>query len=83
VARRSRESTLRAVRAGVIGPIVCPACGQRFWTVEQEQDHQGGVLYGRRVCLYAPSGPTPICPNCGMRHEPDDSARCIEGHGEP
>jgi hypothetical protein len=81
--RRSRESIKRAVRAGNLAPIVCPACGQRFWTVEQEQAHQGAVLYGRRVCMYAPSQTKPICQDCGMRHEPNDTAKCIEGHGEP
>lgn len=59
MARYSRESTRRAIRAGTCAPIVCALCGQRFWTVEQEQAHQGGVLYGLRVCMYVPTGARP------------------------
>lgn len=25
---------------------------------------------------------TPVCSDCGMRHDPDDRSACIEGHGE-
>jgi hypothetical protein len=25
---------------------------------------------------------TPACENCGLNHEPDDKASCIEGHGD-
>jgi hypothetical protein len=25
---------------------------------------------------------TPVCQDCGMRHEPNDRASCIEGHGD-
>lgn len=24
----------------------------------------------------------PACQNCGMAHEPDDTAACMEGHGD-
>lgn len=51
MARRSRESSRRAIRAGNLPPIQCPACGQRFWTVEQQRLHSGGILNGARICL--------------------------------
>ena len=25
---------------------------------------------------------TPVCQNCGLRHDPDDKSSCIEGHGD-
>jgi hypothetical protein len=26
--------------------------------------------------------PAPVCQNCGMRHAPEDTGACIEGHGD-
>lgn len=62
MARYSREATQRAVRAGYIPPLVCAACGQRFWTEEQKRAHWYVMPWGettRRVCQHAPSGPRP------------------------
>jgi hypothetical protein len=56
MARYSRESRLRSVRAGTIGSFHCAICGASFWTEAQKQAHyaQSG---GRTYCQHAPAIP--------------------------
>jgi hypothetical protein len=58
MARYSRESRLRAIKAGYCPPLMCATCGQSFWTEEQKRAHYGSSA-GKSYCQYAPSGPRP------------------------
>ncbi len=58
MAKYSRESRMRAIKAGWHPPIMCAACGQSFWSEEQKREHYG-VSAGKSYCQYAPAGPRP------------------------
>jgi hypothetical protein len=60
MARYSREATMRAVRRGDLPPLVCSACGWRYWTEEQRAKHDGGIKNGVRICYYGVPTPRPI-----------------------
>jgi hypothetical protein len=54
MARYSRESRMRSVRAGTIGSLHCATCGQSFRTEQEKQDHYA-KSGGRTYCQHAPA----------------------------
>lgn len=58
MAKYSRESRMRAIKAGYAPPIACPSCGQSFWTEAQRREHVR-ISAGTSYCQYAPAGPRP------------------------
>jgi primosomal protein N' len=70
MAKYSRESRLRAVRAGHHPPIMCATCGQSFWTYDQKTLHHSRTASGLGVCLYVAHVEKPApsqCDYCGDR----------------
>ena len=58
MARYSRESRMRAIKAEYHPPVLCANCGQSFWSEEQKRAHVG-VSNGKSYCQYAPAGSRP------------------------
>lgn len=52
MSKRTREGTMRLVRAGLLPPIVCGTCGRRFETREQRNAHYGTTASGATYCQH-------------------------------
>lgn len=65
--------------------FVCANCSEEFEEPVQAfiDDRREVVLAPAlcRACGHSAEDEPPACQDCGMRHEPDDRASCIEGHG--
>jgi DNA-directed RNA polymerase subunit RPC12/RpoP len=69
--------------------FVCANCSEEFEEpVQAFIDDRREVVLAPALCRACGHGAEdedwaarPVCEDCGMRHEPDDRASCIEGHG--
>lgn len=75
-----RERRLKMTQAQLAA-----ALGVHPMTVSKWERGERGIPEMVRLALERLAelpGAPPVCENCGMRHAPDDTDACIEGHGD-
>lgn len=63
--------------SGEVGVPLCVDCRSPMF--DDDEPDAAGRCSG---CQDFEPAPRPACSDCGMRHEPEDTAACIEGHGD-